>query len=294
MAANDLLDQTLGFVLSVPWNFCNRCKNGNLALDLPPGHLKLYYEETYRRVTHPQPNRRVTKQLHELFLCRFLKPASRVLEISSADGFSAQYVGSQGHEVIVCEPSGQYHHPLQDLPGLTLVSDLSTLPNDSLDAIYLHHAFDHITSPLQLARKLYKLLRLRGLLFIQVPDLSLEISPCDRGRYRSFYSLLNQPDVFREHILYDFWSLKNSFPWFGVLLDKHVSAFTPEGLRYVMEESGYEVEHMQQSMADKITSDPQRFSWAVKVFTGNMPNSISLIARKSGSNQSPDQGVECL
>ena len=85
----------------------------------------------------------------------------------------------------------------------------------------------------------------------------------------------------KDHVEYDFWGKKNAVDWIEALLNDHVSAFTPAGLTYVIEESGFTVERISQSTADTVTYNPGQFSWPVDVATGNTPNSISLIARKN-------------
>lgn len=283
LPVKDTLDKTLGFVLSVPWSFCNRCENGSLALEMSQGHLDIYYSRYYepsRPDRVPTQVRQATKELPGQYFCRFLSPGSRVLEIGAAEGFTSEYVASQGHDMMVCEPSVNFHNRLKNLPGVTLISaDLSSVPGGSLDAIYLHHVLEHTASPLEYAKGLHRMRSPGGLLLIQVPDLSLGLMHYQRQARPSIYSLLNPPAVFSRHIQYDFLSVKNSYDWFTSLENDHQSAFTPEGLRYVIEQSGFEVEQSVQSTADTVTFDP-RYAWPLDVSTGNYPNSLSLVARK--------------
>jgi len=274
-----LLDRTMGFKVSVPWNFCNRCMNASVAMEMTEDHLNSYYSQYYKRAAEIHVHRKATKQLHGQYLCGFLESRSRVLEIGAADGFTAEYVAAQGHEVVALEPSPNYREQLARISGVTAIGDMAQVEAGSLDAVYLHHVYEHVVSPIDFAGTLRRLLRPGGLLLIQVPDLASQLSVYQRGMKRSVYRLFNRPAVFRENIEYDFWSVKNSHPWLDALLHEHVSAFTPEGLRYVLGKSGFQVETTAQSTADTITWDPDKYSWPVDVVTGNPPNCISVIAR---------------
>lgn len=280
-AMKETLDRTLGFALSVPWRFCNQCKNGSLAIEMTQEHLNGFYSQHYKRSQAHHPLRKVTKELHGRYLCKFLQPGSTVLEIGAAEGYASGYVASQGHHVSAFEPSTEYWSNLEQLAGVTVETDFASLQNREFDAVFLHHVLEHIAAPLEYAKLLYSMVKPGGLLFVQVPDLDPQVEQYSRGLKRSPYSLLNRPVVSKKRIEYDFWCSKNAVDWIEALLNDHVSAFTPKGLTYVMEESGFTVEQLSQSTADTVTSDPGRFSWPVDVTTGNTPNSISLIARKT-------------
>lgn len=280
LLAKDLLDRTFGFVLSVTWNFCNCCRNGSLPLALNQEHLNTYYSQYYVRDRPIDPRRRTTKELHGRYLCRLLPPGSRILEIGAADGFTAGYVASQGHEVLVYEPSANYQDQLNQTSSITNLPELSGVDECSLDAIYMHHVFEHIASPLEYATSLFRLLKPGGLLLIQVPDLSLQVVHHYVRARRSVYSLFNKPILFRGQTDYDFWSPDGSYDWGEALLNDHVTAFTPEGIKYVIESCGFEIEHISQSTAEKIVYKPEEFAWPVDPCTGNTPNSITVVARR--------------
>ena len=153
LAVKESQDRLQSFVLSIPWNFCNRCKNGSLALELGQDHLDTYYAKYYKRNRPVHIHRRATKHIHARYLCQFLGAESRVLEIGAADGFASEYLASQGHEVTAFEPSAGYHQVLSNVPGLTLISELSAVPEGSMDAVFLHHdVYEHISSPIEYAR----------------------------------------------------------------------------------------------------------------------------------------------
>lgn len=274
------MDKTLGFVLSVTWNFCNFCRNGSLPIRLNQEHLNTYYSQYYKRARPIDPRRRTTKELHGRYLCSLLPPGSRVLEIGAADGYTAGYVASQGHEVLVYEPSANYQGQLDQTSSITNLPELSSVDECSLDAIYLHHVFEHIASPLEYAVSLFRLLKPGGLLFIQVPDLSSQVVHHYVRARRCVYSLFNKPILFRGQTDYDFWSPDGVYDWEEALLNDHVTAFTPEGLKYVIESCGFEIEHISQSTAEKIVYKPEEYAWPVDPCTGNTPNSITVVARR--------------
>jgi predicted SAM-dependent methyltransferase len=251
---------------------------GRLLYQVSPtqDHLDTYYSRYYRRARPVHKYRQATKELHGQYLCQFLNERNRVLELGAADGFTAVYLASQGHEVLVYEPSASYEKRLKDIPDIIPISNLSAIPPGELDAIYLHHVFEHVASPLEYAKGLQRLLKPGGILFIQVPDLSLQVIQYQRRLWRNVYSFFNPPTLWRDQISYDFWSVKDSYPWLEALNNDHVSAFTPEGLKYIVEQSGFEVEQLQQSTSDKVTYNPQKYSWPVETSTGNTPNSYSI------------------
>ena len=277
--SRSILDRTLGFKLSVPWNFCNKCKNGSLAVEMSQAHLDVYYSKYFQRIHTVHPLRSKTKQVHAEYLCGFLDNNSQVLEIGAADGFAAEHVASKGHKVSVYEASPNYQERLKSIHNISVVSDVASLEKESLDVIYSHHVLEHIASPIKYLKNLRRLLKPSGLLFLQVPDLELQLVKYHQVRRKSIYAIFNPVTMFEEKIDYDFWSTKKSYGWLDVLVDGHVSAFTSQGLGYVLSESGFEVIQLVQTTADKVQLDPKQYTWAIDLSTGNTPDAVSVLAR---------------
>lgn len=80
-------------------------------------------------------------------------------------------------------------------------------------------------------------------------------------------------------IKYEF-SKEGQYPWFDALANDHVSAFTPEGLTYILKEAGVHVEEIIRSTPEKIVYKPDKYAWPVDEITGNTPNGITVTARR--------------
>lgn len=270
----DVLDDTLGFFLSVPWNFCNICNNASLAISFSSEHTLEYYSKYYRREWGSEPNRKNTKILHGKYLSSLLSKKSKILEIGSAEGFSAEFLARKGHDVFVLEPSGQFKEKLRRSYNFKYIDNINTV-GDVFDAIYLHHVLEHIPDPIGYIRTLSVFLKSDGILLIQVPDLSLQLGILRKIMKRNIFAIFNCPNYF----FYE-QSKEESFPWFDALANDHVSAFTPKGLQYILNESNMDIIDIIRSTPDRITYNPEKFAYPIDEITGNTPNGITLLAKK--------------
>lgn len=276
----NILDSTLGFFLLIPWNFCNRCKNASIGISFSNEHLLDYYSKFYFRKGGSEPNRRNTKELHGKYLSALLNAKSKILEIGAAEGFTAEYLAHQGHEVFVFEPS-KFRNTLKQIPNLKYLNDIGG-GEDIFDAIYLHHVLEHIFNPVSYLKKISVLLKKEGLLLIQVPDLSLQLVVLKKLMRKDIYSLFNRLNFYFNDIKYKF-SEEKEYQWFDALANDHISAFTPEGITYILEKSGLYVIEIIRSTTERIVYNPVKYAWPVDGITGNTPNGITVIARRSDS-----------
>ena len=275
----NIIDKTLGLFLLIPWNFCNRCKNASIGISLSNKHLLEYYSKYYFRKWGSEPNRRNTKELHGKYLSSLLAKKSKILEIGAAEGFAAEYLADQGHEVVVFEPS-KFKKILMQKPNLKYLNKIDMVEG-FFDAIYLHHVLEHIPNPIGYLKRLSAFLR-DGLLLIQVPDLSLQINFLKIMMKNNIYSFFNHFYFSLDNIAYKF-STEKQYSWFDALANDHISAFTPEGINYVLENSGFYIVEMIRSTPERISSNQLKYAWPVDEITGNTPHGITVIARRVDS-----------
>lgn len=275
----EIVDKALGFFLSVPWYFCGHCKNATLGINIDEEHLLNYYSNYYKRKNPSDNKRRATKELHGKFLNSLLNRRSKILEIGAAEGFTAEYLANEGHLVYVYEPSN-FQATLKDKVNLKFINNLENDLNVSFDAIYMHHTLEHIYNPVNYLNKLNSILKMCGTIFIQVPDLSLQVGVLRQiiKKHTYIHTLFGYP-LNVENVAYNF-NVKNNYNYFDALLNDHITAFTPEGLRFVLESSGYTIEKIIQSTSDKITVNNEKYSWPVDETTGNTPNGLTIVAKK--------------
>ena len=274
----EIMDRTLGFFVSVTWNFCDNCKNGSLSSQFTSDHLIKYYTDFYKRDKRADQLRRNTKELHGKYLSTLVPHNSTILEIGAADGITAEYLTRHGYKVYVYEPSKQFSKQLRQSLHLTYIDDYTSL-SGAFDAIYLHHVLEHIPEPIQYIRTLQSLLKEKGVLLIQVPDLSLQLNLLDRICRRKIYTLFNKPYFDFKMFNYEIHNNKNA-NWFDALVNDHISAFTREGMEYILKESNYHVETIIQSTEDRITYNNVNYAWPVDVGTGNTPNGLTVVVKK--------------
>jgi len=275
-----ILDRTLGFFLSLTWEFCSNCRNGSLSAHFDSKHMLKYYEDFYVRDKKVDDSRRNTKWLHGSYISSLVSGKSSILEIGAADGITAEYLSEQNHKVYVYEPSRQFSGQLEKSSSITYLSDFSTC-NGQFDAIYLHHVLEHIPDPIAYSRTLRPLLKDNGFILIQVPDLSLQLDILEKICRKSIYSLFNRPHFNSSIIKKVILPAGEAYNWFDVLANDHISAFTPDGIKYVLEKAGFTVISIIRSTSERISNIPSKYAWPVDEETGNTPNGLSVIGGKS-------------
>ncbi len=271
-------DLGLGFFLSVPFFFCNNCKNASLGITLKDDHLLQYYSSFYERKNPSCSKRRITKELHGKFVSSLFHRKSTILEIGSAEGYSAAYLIKAGHEVYAYEPSS-INAALKETRNLKFVRDIKGDIGVLFDAVYMHHVLEHISNPIAYLKKLHAMLKKDGIICIQVPDLSLQVGILEKNIRRYAHSFFNHPVISYKDVSYNF-NTKDAYNWFDAFLNDHVSAFSPEGISFVLKSSGYAVENVIQSTKEKIKLDLKKYSWAIDEATGNTPNGLTIVGRK--------------
>lgn len=275
-----LLDRTAGFFLSVKWNFCPACKNASLGIDFSDQHIEHYLSKYFFRPAKSSEKRKNTKEIHSRYIDSFLNRHSNILEIGAAEGYAASYLSNQGHNIWVCEPSGLYHDVLAKKSELNIVNEISKLEDNFFDCIFLHHVLEHIPRPLVYLRKLFNLLRAGGLLFIQVPDLSLQLPLYISSLKWSIYSKFNPYSLNSNNGGFGAPPASKVYYWLDVLHNDHISAYTPEGLAHLLRMIGFDIKLVCQTTKDRLKINNKMFVWPVDINNGNTPNGLTVMVKK--------------
>lgn len=274
-----LIEKTMGFLLSISWNYCLVCRNASLDTTFDRHHIMNYYSRYYRRRAPSSQKRQNTKEVYGRYLHQWLKRKSRILEIGSAEGYVANYLARQGHRIWAIEPSHTRSQLLVH-ENIFIESDIERLEPHSFDCVYLHHVFEHIIHPMDFLNKVYELLKKGGILFIQVPDLSSQMDGYLKSLRWCHYAFHNPIYYHREWIRNYFPKKKDSYKWMDALNNDHVSAFTPFGLEYILKRCHFSVQKVQSTTKDRLICDEKRYSWPIDRENGQTPNGLTLIAIK--------------
>ena len=129
--------------------------------------------------------------------------------------------------------------------GIEFVENISSVPDDAIDAVVCHHVLEHTADPLQVLKQIYRILRKNGKLILFVPY--------EKGRAYHRYN----PDDPNNHI----------FSW------------NPQTLGALVEKSGFRV---QSSGLRKFGYDRFASVWALKLNLGEsgfriLRNSIHIV-----------------
>ncbi len=262
------IEKTAGFMLNLPWVFCDGCKNAFLNVSLPESQLELYYSKFYQRLAISNEKRKNTKEVHARYIDGLISRQSNILEIGSAEGYAASYLRRCGHRVWENELSnGKGDRHLEDA---------------GFDCIFLHHVFEHFEKPISFLQHSYRALKPNGLLIIQVPDLSLQMGLYLKSFRWCHYRLWNflrvneglieQSEIFCKKF--------QTYKWMDALSNNHLFAFTPNGLTSLLERADFQIQVVQQTTQDRLMFKPEEYSWPVDRENGQTPNGLTVVATK--------------
>jgi len=138
-----------------------------------------------------------------------------VLEYGAGDGRLLELLAARGAEVAGVEPSASARERAAER-GVVLTPDLDGIStsSDRFDRIICWHVLEHLEEPAAQMRRLAELMRPGGRLIVSVPNLSSW-----QARLGGDY-------------------------WFGQDVPRHLTHFTPAGIRSLSEQAGLSVESM--------------------------------------------------
>lgn len=276
------IERTLGFYANLNWSFCLSCNNASLKVNFDQAHIDEYYSIYYNRKPALSSKRRNTKEIHAKFIDSLVQPKSAILEFGCGDGYAAKYLAKSGHNVCVFEPSS-FRRNLKLLEALTVSSDIEELEENSFDCIYLHHVLEHIVDINGFFIHCRRMLRNKGLLIIQVPDLSMQMRVYLKSLRFCHYRISNRFRYNRELIYSDFFENSDNFYWIDALINNHVYAFSCNGLEQVLKSNGFDLIYKQQTTRGRLIFNPDIYTWPVDRENGQTPNGVTVAAVKGNS-----------
>lgn len=196
-------------------------------------------------------------------LKRFIKKG-RVLEIGCSNGVFLDIFKKNGWETWGVEPSE--NGLIAEKKGHKIIKsyfEKAELPEKYFDLVVMNHTLEHVDDPMVVVKKIYKLLKPNGILFVDVPNLG---------------SLLSK-------------IMGKSWPY--LLLEEHKSQFTKDSLSKIFDTSGFKVIHFESRSGIFEYANPflelhrKRFildlitiPYSILTTLLNMGDSMSLIGRK--------------
>ena len=273
------IEKTMGFTSGIPWKICSECKNVVLDVKFTDEHLNEYYSKYYNRIASSSEKRKNTKEKYAQYVDSLIKESSQLLEIGCAEGYAAKYLARRGHRVNVIEPS-KFRHELTNHKNINAIDKISGLGKESIDCVYLHHVLEHILDIPEFLRDVHSVLKNEGILFIQVPDISLQLGCYLKSLRRCHYSIKNRVKYNKEIADRYFPNEQNSYYWMDAIGNNHLYAFTPFGLEYILKKSNFKIEETQQTTNDRVITNNFLYAWPIDGENGQTPNGLTIIASK--------------
>lgn len=95
-----------------------------------------------------------------------------ILDLGSGPGYQAEWFKQQGKNVI----AGDMVAPIADVPYQKLDAEALPFNGNHFDAVWTHHAFEHMFNPLKCLTEVSRVLKPNGWLFFTVPQIEGTIS----------------------------------------------------------------------------------------------------------------------
>ena len=187
--------------------------------DFRCGHEKSAFEEG--SLEH-LVNAGVLNQIHAV------KPAGTLLEVGCASGAFLNAARGQGYDVMGVELSADACREAKEKFNLQIIQgDLleAKLPDCSIDIVYMGDVLEHLPDPVSTTRELCRIIRPGGLLVVEVPSQTNTLF--SRAGF-FLYTLLHKSSVV-------------------ALPPYHLFEYRPESVHYLLEQSGFHVERIDQS-----------------------------------------------
>lgn len=140
------------------------------------------------------------------------KKAGKILDIGCGDGSLLKFMKDTGWQTYGVEPNEISSRYARDVLGLNVFSgrlEDAGYSEESFDVITLFHVLEHIHEPVQTLKRIYRLLKRGGLLFIEVPN------------FNSF-----EAKIFKDK-------------WVGISAPLHLYHFTPGTLKAILKNCGF-------------------------------------------------------
>jgi SAM-dependent methyltransferase len=162
---------------------CTKCGHVFTNPAPSPEALATYYRDAYRQ-DYKQiatPKRKHVYRAGMGALTRFarLAPhiarAARVIDIGAGGGEFVYLLARRGFDVAGIEPHAGYANYAREMYGVDIKAgtlETAAFPENSADAITMHHVLEHTSSPLSALRQIWTWLKPGGIAVIEVPNLA--------------------------------------------------------------------------------------------------------------------------
>ena len=149
------------------------------------------YREDYKRIVAPKRKHIYRAGLSALsrldLLAPHLSPGARVIDVGAGGGEFTYLLATKGFQVTGLEPHAGYAEFARRTYGIDIQSgtlETATLPEESADAITLHHVLEHTANPLDAMKVIWSWLKSGGVCAVEVPNLA-SWAHAPRNRFHS-------------------------------------------------------------------------------------------------------------
>jgi SAM-dependent methyltransferase len=120
-------------------------------------------------------------------VARFARPGDRVVDFGAGIGTFALPMARQGHDLVCIEPDRAQSQGLA-AQGLEVLSDITQMPDASVDYLYTLNVMEHIADDGAIAALFHRKMKPNGRLLVYVPAFQILFSSMDRkvGHFRRY------------------------------------------------------------------------------------------------------------
>ena len=169
---------------------CTRCR---FVFTNPREHrediLRQYHGYVDRRYIQEEASRRLNARRLLGFVSQFAGPPGSWLDIGCSAGFLLDEARRAGWEPYGVEPSKWAAGYARDRLGLRVttgeVEDLGQFPNNTFDVISMVVVLAHVIDPIKVMSEVRRVLKDKGVLYIQTPDFNCLMSRIMRSRWKT-------------------------------------------------------------------------------------------------------------
>ena len=214
---------------------CNKCTNRftqNIATEAEIG--RYYQSENY--ISHSDTQKGFISKLYHAVRNYTLKSKRNLvakttqndkgilLDIGSGTGAFVNTMKLASWDVVGIEPDETARAKAKENYQLNLQpsSDLFLLENNSFDAVSMWHVMEHVHDVHGYFKRIYELLKLNGVAFIAVPN----YTSFDASYYQQY--------------------------WAGYDVPRHLSHFSPEGMKFLAEKHGFKIANTKPMWFDSV------------------------------------------
>ncbi|QQS38598.1 class I SAM-dependent methyltransferase [Candidatus Woesebacteria bacterium] len=152
-----------------------------------------------------------------IFIRRFqtisrYKKKGKILDIGSSTGTMLSIFKDHGWQVWGVEPSASFKYAnKKGIKTTNSTFEKAKLPLNYFDVVIMNHTFEHVEDPVAVVKKIYAVLKIKGLVYIDVPN------------FGGFDAKIRGNN------------------WGYLMPNEHVHHFTPNTLKMIIRKAGFEI-----------------------------------------------------